>query len=81
MWEFLERTWPLWVAGGGFWVFWHVTQRARARDNLANDNWWFQYRLREKTRTLHLAREAEFERWPDETEDQYIERFRYWLMN
>jgi hypothetical protein len=81
MWDFLARTWSVFAIVPIFGVFWFFANRARQRDAAGYAEWWRLYRFRERRRYLYLAGQAGFERGLDETDDEYIERFRSWILS
>ena len=56
-----------------------LSLRARQRDQAECARWWHDYRERERITDLQHAWRAGLRQRPDETEDEFVERFKDWL--
>lgn len=61
-----------------FAIVFMLSARARRRDRAVHESWWRDYRDRERRSYLQLAWRSGLRRDLDESEDDYIRRFKVW---
>ena len=67
------------IVGLVFGLMMRASERGRRQDREQNAAWWRRYRERERVTDLQHAWRARFVRYPHESEDEYVARFKSWL--